>query len=126
MFDWLNPNVGTYRFRFDEEVFESEAREKIEHIQDQMTTGTAQMKYANTLLADQEGEFVEALLERLNKLATTEETKALFIQNANMLHARGIADTLSDNAKQKYDVHTELDQEALTRSLENISKSNLW
>lgn len=75
MFDWLNPNVGTYRFRFDEELFESEAREKIEHIQDQMTTGTAQMKYANTLLADQEGEFVEPCSNGLTSLRLLKKQK---------------------------------------------------
>ncbi|WP_054709448.1 hypothetical protein [Bacillus sp. JCM 19041] len=126
MFDWLNPNVGTYRFPFDEEGFEMESRQKIERIQDQMTTGTAQMKYAKTILGDQEGAFVESLLERLDKLVGAEETKVLFIQNSNMLHSKGLADTLSGNAKQKYDVHTEVDQDALSRSLEKISKSNIW
>ncbi|WP_078394758.1 hypothetical protein [Shouchella patagoniensis] len=126
MFDWLNPNVGTYRFPFDEEAFEVESRQKIERIQDQMATGTAQMNYANTILGDQEGAFVESLLERLDKLVGAEETKMLFIQNSNMLHAKGLAATLSDNAKQKYDVHTELDQDALTRSLEKMSNSNIW
>lgn len=48
MFDWLNPNVGTHRFPFNQSGFEEDVRRQPNRAQEQMETGTDQLIHALT------------------------------------------------------------------------------
>ncbi len=117
MLDWLNPNVGTHTFSFDESSFEENVHTKLSRIRDKMDTTSARLKHTETILADQDGEFVKSLLERLNDLVTASEVKNVSIHTASLLHSATFTDNIADYHKQKYDIHTELDQEALKLTL---------
>lgn len=121
MFDWLNPNVGTYRFPFNQSGFEEDVRRQPNRAQEQMETGTDQLIHALTCLEGQEGKFADRLRERLEFQISSEQTKGLFVRNAIFLHTVTLGNTVADYHKQKYDIHTEIDQDAMDRLTERLS-----
>lgn len=115
MWDFFNPWVGSYKLAFDENEFTEMLQSNLKAVREHMDTGNEAINYAQTILSDQEGEFVDKAIETINHLHVTSHHNGLLASGHAIHHIHSFEGYLSEQAKQKYDIFKELDMDAVER-----------
>lgn len=109
MLDLFNPWVGTHTFTFDVADFRERIGYKVNVVRNQMEVGNEAIYFANILLADLEGAFIEETSKALNTLYMRGQSNEEMTMSESANHIVTFENYIQKQHTQNYDIHKELD-----------------
>ncbi|QQK76920.1 hypothetical protein HUG15_15985 [Salicibibacter cibarius] len=108
-FDMLNPKSHSYTFPFDQDAFLEERKNQLKQIQALFENGAAEARHVRDILDSQNGEFINAVIEELDKLDATHRSNEMLVDQQLYQHGLNFSFGINDFYTQRYTIQYELD-----------------